>query len=254
MIGERVTYQAIVPMKQGFDSGCVPTSIAMVLSGFGIITSEGELVERYFPQINPSLPSERFGISMAGVATGVLQILDDLGLQDDLQLDVINPYLAEFTNSPEEQWFVRCNPLKVQRSASQFHDITAKELLVLAELAQRQEIGLYSVNNRMMQRYRTRGEYDVSNITRYLFPELDGFIRRGHVIGCCGGMMAHACAIDGIKIGEEGFLILDPDTTTSGFSYDGVFEASALFEIHDRRGVTQGGFDYLYRISQKEHP
>lgn len=264
MSSERVIYQAITPIRQSFDMSCVPASVSMVFSGFGIDIRERVLIDKYFPHAKLPPSVEGAGVDMRTAVSGLVQAIRDIDLQDGLQVDVLVPDLWRYTDSPEERWVVRCEPGTVIRSAKKFHNTSfATDLRTLAELAQKAEIGVYSVNNRMMKRYGAKDTfhrrknvyiYDERAISKGLSAELVEFVRKGHAIGCHEGLSSHARAIDGSKTQKKGYWIVDPMAKNTGHSYNGFLEASSLFYVHYSEGVQGGMFDYLYRLSEKEEP
>lgn len=159
MTSERLTPIAITPMKQGLEAGCVPTAISMVFSGFGIEISERTLVDKYFP--TAGLPISAWdpnngvevGVTNTDTVKGIVQIINDLGLREQLQIDVFEPGLHSFTNSPEEKYIVMTGPRALRKYGSRFKkgDGYWEFYETLEQLLKSGEIGVYTANSRMMK-------------------------------------------------------------------------------------------------------
>lgn len=260
---DRLEQRPITPMKQSMEASCVPTSISMVFSGFGINISERTLVDKYFP--TAGLPISAWdldkgvevGVSNADTVKGIVQIIGDLGLRGQLQVDAFMPGLYEYTKSPEQKYIVQVEPRTLRKYRSRFKrgDGYWEFYETLEQLLKSGEIGVYTPNSRMMKMPKF-GSFSMvpREAVNGFYDELSGFIAKGHIVGPHGGMTLHTRALDGsrrerltYRPGEEGYVIVDP----RGESY--AISLSSLVWI-DSMGVVRGDvFDYLFRISPREN-
>lgn len=259
---EKLTPRAITPMKQSLEAGCVPTSISMVFSGFGIEISEQTLVDRYFPTagfpISAWDPDKgvEVGVSNTDTVKGIVQVINDLGLREQLQLDVFDSFLCEYTNSSEGRYLVRAEPHALRKFGREFKKGGGswKFYETLEQLLKSGEIGVYTANSRMMkipEKYDSFSRVPREAI-RGFYSELSDFIRKGHIVGPHGGMTMHTRALDGSRTekiphrpDEESYVLVDP----RGMSY--AISLHSLVWI-DSMGVRGDVFDYLFRVSPKE--
>lgn len=256
MIGERIEFRPITPMKQVSEAGCGPTSISMVLSGFGLEIGEQELIQRYFP--NAGLPASDFsaGVTQEDQVRGVVQIIEDLQLQRTLQVDVFDPHLDRFTRSKENRWIIRTTPEAAGRYVKDFYkDKEAREwdkdghikgfYRALEDLAKQNRISLYTGNTSIIRGY---GSFiSPSWLQEYegFYIELQDFVRQGHIIGPHGGMTRHVRVLDGFRSGEQNCWIIDP--AWQEYST----RISSLIRI-DHSGFSGDVFDYLFRVSPRK--
>lgn len=262
MTSERLTPIAITPMKQILEVGCVPTAISMVFSGFGIEISERALVDKYFP--TAGLPISAWdpnkgievGVTNTDTVKGVVQIIRDLDLRDQLQTDVFMPGLYEYTNSPEERYVVEAEPraLRKYRRIFEKGSEVRKFYETLERLMKDGEIGVYTANNRLMKFRKGFSSFPMvsEEASRGFYSELAEFVKKGHIVGPHGGMTMHTRALDGSRVvnipwrpNEPGFLIVDP----RGESYETSLHSLVWV---DSMGVHGDVFDYLFRVSPKE--
>lgn len=252
---EILTPRAITPMRQSLETSCVPTSISMVFSGFGVDINEQTLIDNYFQTAKLPRGDSASGVTNGNTVRGTLRVIEAEGLKDRLQLDVFAPYLYEHTASSEQRYIVQVNPRSIKRYARQFKDDgdTRDFYETLADLAGKNEIGVYTANSRIMG---IRGSDIFSRISeetrKGFYSELTDFIKKGHIIGPHGGMTAHMRALDGTRMEpvdyrpeEQGFVVMDTD----GESY--VVSLSNLVWV-DSMGVRGDVFDYLFRVSPRE--
>lgn len=266
MSDERLKPCPITPMQQSLEMGCGPTSVAMVLSGFGVQTTEQILAERCFPTallplIDPNSGeiNYRSGTSNRQLVEGMVQALEGLGLQDQLRVDVFDSWLCEYTTSPQERYIVKAMPDAMKKYRKKFKGDTPSSKDVrdfyqtLEALVKAKKIGVYTANARMLQTDKMRNMFVLpEDIRSGFFGELTDFVRKGHIVGPHGGMTAHIRALDGSRTekitwsaNEKGFVMLDP----MGESY--VIGLSSLIWL-DTRGVRGDTFDYLFRVSPRE--
>lgn len=239
-------------MEQTLASGCVPTSVAMAFSGFGIALTEQELVDRYFPTANLPNTEPQSGVSNTDTVTGIIHIIDDLGLSGYLQLDVFIPGLCDYQSS-EAKCIVKARPQAAGKMAKKIEKGTeSREFFeTLAKLAERGRVGIYTANAKKMK---FRKEYDGGPLTKTVvddfYCELSEFISKGHVLGPHGGMTMHMRTLDGSRIEppssqkREKYVIIDPE----GRSYS-VSQTNLI--MVDPQGIRGDVFDYLFRISPK---
>lgn len=266
MSDERLKPVAITPMKQSFEMGCGPTSVAMVLSGFGIKSTEQVLAEGYFP--NTLLPfidptsgkiNHHSGLDNQHLVEGMVRILEDLGLQNQLRVDVFDSWLWKYTTSKQERYIVEATPEAIRKNGDRFKEDDSNSKMIrgfyqtLEALVKNRRIGVYTANARTMQLDQMSHMFRLSNDNENgFYNELADWVRKGHIVGPHGGMTAHIRALDGSRTeripwttDEEGFVMFDP----RGESY--VIRLSSLV-IVDTLGVRGDVFDYLFRISPQE--
>lgn len=250
---EKLTHHAISPVEQRFETGCVPTSISMVLSGFGVNISEEALIDRYFPTARLPRLDRNSGVKEQNTVECMVRILEDLRLQKSLQLDVFDPYLCNQTSSPEEKYIIKSTPDIIAERSEKFGkdspvgDTTEMRDFYksLEKLLKNNKIGVYTANARMMD-FSNNFMFLVSDhIKRGFYGELADFVRKGHIVGPHGGGTAHVRALDGTKTTDQCFWIVDPD----GRSYSIPHSSLIWLDSEGTRGDT---FDYLFRLSPKE--
>lgn len=265
-MSERLIPGAITPMTQSSETGCVPTAISMVLSGFGTDVSEQILVERYFPTAKlPRIDRDSGSINWdSGVADhdivrGMVRILTDMDLRNRLQIDVFFPHLWRYTSSPENLYIVKVAPKALREYGNRFdEDTKVRELCrTLEELVRKNEICVYSANARTMGLSLDYGlTMRMDNKVRAgFYTELVNFVSKGHIVGPHGGGTAHVRALDGSRIekmpwspnssNEAGFLVVDPAGTSYNFPIHGLIWV-------DSGGVRGDLFDYLFRVSPRD--
>lgn len=232
MSAEKLVTRAVTPMEQHFYGGCFPTSVSMVLSGFGINVSEEILVNRYFPQI-----ITHSGVMMQDTVVSMVTILKDMDLQSSLQLDVFVPYLWRHTNSLKKRYIIKSTPEAIRKYGKMGVGIETEFDRNLRELLEENEIGVYTANAAMMKYPIERGFYE----------ELAYFVRKGHIIGPKTGKVDHVRVLDGTKTTEKVFWVIDPIPNVG--SYPILHDSLLYIETIERRGDT---FDYLFRVSPKE--
>lgn len=252
---EQLAPRAITLVTQSLESSCVPASVSMVFSGFGIDIDEQTLIGRYFPTAAlPDYDRDR-GVTNTNTVKGIVQIIEDLGLKDRLQVDVFVPDLYEYTRSPEERYIVKAKPRVLQQYGKNFEEGTEVRIFfeTLADLLKANKIGIYTANARMLQIQENSLSLIPQVILYGFYTELTYFISRGHIVGPHGGGTAHARALDGTRMEDlkyrprrKGFVVLDP----RGESY--AIGTDSLVWV-DSGGVRGDVFDYLFRVSPREN-
>src|SRR5687768_16854585 len=114
MFYERVGRMPIKFIRQRYQMGCVPTSTAMVLSGFGIRTSEQELVDTYFPSAKLPKGHPDAGIYDDELTKGLVAITIEMGLANTLRVDVFEPSLWSATSPKVERTIVPVTPDQIK--------------------------------------------------------------------------------------------------------------------------------------------
>lgn len=259
-MAEKLTPKWITPMTQSMEAGCVPTSISMVFSGFGIDISEHTLIDRYFPTARLPLTDPHVGVSNTKTVTGMVQIIEDLGLRESLQVDVFDPYLWEYTKSKDDKYIVNASPRALRRKRNRFKGVEDMQEFynTLEWLVKDDDINVLTTNSRMMHLKSGSRRYGSLSImpdyvSEGFYAELNEFIRKGHIVGPHGGMTAHTRALDGSRMeklsyrsfDEKGYMIVDP----RGESY--AISTHSLIWV-DSRGARGDVFDYLFRVSPRE--
>lgn len=260
---DRLEQRPITPMKQSTEASCVPTSISMVFSGFGIDISEQTLVDKYFPTVVGLPISARdpdkgveVGVSNEDTVKGIVQIIGDFGLRGQLQVDVFMPGLYEYTKSSEQKYIVQAEPRALREYRNRFKkgDRYWEFYETLEQLLESGEIGVYTPNSRMMKIPKF-GSFSMvpREAVNGFYDELSDFIAKGHIVGPHSGMTLHTRALDGsrrerltYRPGEEGYVVVDP----RGESY--AISLSSLVCV-DSMGVRGDVFDYLFRVSPREN-
>lgn len=263
---DRLELKAITLVRQTCEMGCGPTSIAMVLSGFGINTTEQALAEKYFPSallplINPNTNEINYnsGLDNAQLVAGMVRILEGMALQDRLRVDVFDASLWKETNSPQERYIVAVAPETIRLHGDRFKedDISSRKIRnyyqTLESLVKSNKIVVYTANARMMQADRMKYMFLLPDeIRNGFYSELADFVKSGHIVGPHGGMTAHIRALDGSrteqvpwKADKEGFMIVDPKGDNYVTSVDGLVWIDTL-------GVRGDVFDRMFRISLKD--
>ncbi len=253
---EKLTPRSITPMEQRLRAGCVPTSISMVFSGFGINISEQALVEKYFPTVKLPITDPKVGVSNIDTVRGIIQIIKDLGLGESLQLDVFIPGLSESRRkSSEKEYIVKAKPQAVGSYGKGFEKGSDERAFfeTLEQLAKVGEIGVYTANAKLMQFAKNHTFWrEPAEATEGFYRELSSFISKGHIVGPHGGMTRHTRTLDGSKMvrlpnreDEKGYLILDP----IGRTYPVSLQSLVMI---DSFGVRGDVFDYLFRVSPRE--
>lgn len=250
MADERLVHQSITPMIQSSETSCIPTSISMVFSGFGVDISEQTLVDTYFQTAKLQPADTKAGVNKSDTVKGVLQVIEDHGLRDQLQIDVFAPVLQEYTKSPEKRYLVRAGTRPLRKYGKELEQEGISEeaefFYTLAELSNNNDIGVYTANARMLLKP-AKGDFSTPphlEAIRGFYSELKDFIKKGHIVGLHGGMTMHAYALDGSR--EEGFTIIDPNGGRSYPTY-----VDSLIRIHSW-GISGDTFDYLFRVSPRE--
>lgn len=256
-IGElpKLVFKAITPMEQKFEAGCAPTSIAMAFSGFGIDLNEQMLIDRYFPTVKLPKGNLNRGVSNEGIARGIVQIIKDLDLEENLQLGVFVHELFKDVRVSQKNYIVEVKPQGLRKHAKKFKkgDPMRDFFETLEQLVKRAEIKVYTANNKMMQLSK---DLDIdwnkfNRVSKGFYGELFNFISRGHIVGVHGGLTMHARALDGSRMeklynqDENGYVIIDPERGSSATSLQSLTKIS-------RDSLYGDAFDYLFRISLKE--
>jgi hypothetical protein len=251
---EVIQHRAITQMTQSSEASCVPTSLSMVFSGFGIDISEQTLVDSYFQTAKLPATDPDAGVTNTNIVKGIVQVIRDLGLEPSLQTDVFIPSLHQYTSSSVGRYIVEATPRALNKQARVFPESEVRDFhQTLAQLQTNGEIGVYTANNRLLKIPKF-GTLSVPSrqVSEEFYKELGNFIRKGHILGPHGGMTGHLRALDGTrqekhpyKQGEYGYTILDPN----GESY--VVSLSNLVWV-DSFGIRGDIFDYLFRISPRE--
>lgn len=256
MSDERLKPCAITQTKQSSEMGCGPTSVAMVLSGFGINTTEQMLAERYFPTAllpmidpNSNKINPYSGTDNQQLIEGMVQTLESMGLHSQLRVDVFCPWLLKYTSSPQERYIVEAMPKAMREYGEKFKedDLSSKRVRAfyrtLERLVKNEKIGVYTANARMMK-LDTNFSNLMFTVPKHVingfYEELTDFVKKGHIVGPHGGGTAHIRAFDGSK-----FIMLDPN----GESYP--MDVRGLIMIRSD-GVYGDTFDYLFRVSPRE--
>lgn len=256
MSDERLKPCAITPMQQHFDTGCVPTSIAMVLSGFGVETTEKALIDSYFPNaglplIDPDSDSgqlnKHIGVQSPDLVRGIVDILQDLGLQEQLRVDVFDSFLYPYASSPAERYIIECTPGALKKYAQSWNwgpDIT-RFYQTMEALLRNNRIGVYTANAKKMNFSDCWFDILPEYIAKGFFDELTDFVSQGHTIGSHGGLTMHVRVLDGTKTTDTDFWLIDPVGKSYSLYHSDIFRLDA----QELRGDT---FDYLFRVSPKE--
>lgn len=257
---EKLNPIPITPVKQTYEASCGPASISMVLSGFGIDMSEQTLVENYFP--NASIPVSAWdpnkgvipGAFDVDIVIGLVKVIKDLGLVDNLQIDVFAPPLYQYTYSNENRYIVKASHGAARKHGKLFKDATELRDFydTLEQFSRRGDIGVYTANSRMMRFSRNYTSTLPDEVRKGFNTELFDFIRQGHIFGPHGGMTAHVRTIDGTRLErlnyepyEEGFIMIDPaDLRTY------VMTPHSLVWV-DSAGVRGDTFDHIFRVSPR---
>lgn len=256
-MAERLIPRAITPMKQSLEASCVPTSISMMFSGFGIDISEQTLIDRYFQTVKLPVGDRNSGVTNTNTVGRIVQIINDFGLRESLQLNVFVPDMYKYVNSPEKRYIVEATPRAIRKYGKIFKKGTeVKEFFeTLEHLVKGDTIGVYTANARMMGISRKFSVFSMvpEKIRREFYDELSDFIKKGHIIGPHGGMTMHTRALDGSRKerlayqpDQEGYVIVDP----RGESY--AVSLHSLVYV-DSMGVRGDTFDYLFRVSPREN-
>lgn len=266
MSDERLKFCAITPMKQSLEMGCGPTSVAMVLSGFGINTTEQILAERYFPTaLLPSIDpgsgklNSYSGVNNQQLVDGMVLTSEGLLLQNQLRVDVFIPWLWEHTTSSQDRYIVEATPKVIREYGERFKEDNLGSRRVrafhqsLEKLVKSRKIGVYTANARLMQPDQMQYMFRLTDdVERGFYSELADFVRKGHIVGPHGGGTGHIRVLDGSRTekntreaDKEGFVMLDPE----GESY--VIRLGNLVMI-DTFGVRGDIFDCLFRVSPQE--
>lgn len=254
MSGEQLKPQPIIHLKQNFAASCVPTSISMIFSGFGIDISEQTLVDKYFLTAKLS-PGERdAGVTSENIAKGMVAIIENMNLQDQLQIDVFEPGLWRYTKVKGNRYIVEAPPSALRKREAEFKDDKSLRgyYKSLDQLVRARKIKVYTANAKTMgleTNYKIRDLFTMipEQITRGFYTELEEFIEKGHIVGPHGGLTLHARVLDGTRINDERwkYRLLDPA--------GGIYPCSAQNLVWvDSFGVRGDTFDCLFRVSPKE--
>ncbi len=257
---DKLELRAVTPMRQSFEMGCGPTSVAMALSGLGIITTEQALAEAYFPSaLLPSLNQDTrrlnpdSGLHDSKLIEGIVDVVEGMGLQKRVNVDVFDANLFEYTFSSEQGYIIEVQPRSMKELGTKFRKgEEVKEFYQSLEtLSKKRKIKVYTANARLMRT--NQGFFGPSKDTiQGFYTELADFISRGHIVGPHGGMTAHIRALDGTRTEtpygrrEIGFLMLDPNGQSN------IIPISSLVMAGGNSGVRGDTFDYLFRLSPKE--
>lgn len=252
-MAEKLAIVGITPMEQTFKAGCVPTSISMVFSGFGIDISEQTLIDTYFPGGKLPLDDPKRGVSNTDTLLGMVQIVNDLGLRDSLQVDAFFPGLHRFTSFPEDKYIVAARPQDVRKYGHLYKDDDMRNFFLTTErLLTEGKIGVFTANDRMLKQIKANSYWTERNMAyQRFYGELDDFISKGHIVGPHGGMTLHTRVLDGSRKekltwkDEEGYIVVDPNGTSYQVSLE------SLIRVDDW-GVRGDVFDYLFRLSPRE--
>lgn len=266
ILPDRLEQSTITPMQQSFEMGCVPTSVAMVLSGFGITASEQDLAEKYFPSAKLPLKDPgsgeinySSGVDNSQIINGMVQILESMGLQNQLRIDVFDPWLWDYAFSSQKRYIVKTTQETIRKYGERFkgEDPDSKRVRdfyqTMEALVTSKKICVYTANTRMIRADKMRYTHMLpDNIKAGFYSELADFVRKGHIVGPHRGMTAHTRALDGNRRekipwapDEEGYVVLDPSDKSH------VIRLENLVWV-DTRGVSGDIFDYLIRVSPKE--
>lgn len=250
-MAERLTPREITSLKQSLETSCVPASIAMVFSGFGIDISEQSLVERYFQT------ARQTGVSNPDMVRGIVQIIEDMGLEEALQFDVFIPDLWQCVGSTENKCIVIAQPRAITKYARMCKKgSNLREFAeALEQLAKAGKINVYTPNGRVMQfskNYHHWYRYLPKEAYEQFYAELSDFISKGHIVGPHGGLTMHMRALDGSRMerispryDDMGYVIVDP----RGESYAVSLQSLVIVDSFGARGDI---FDYLFRVSPRE--
>lgn len=238
------------------EASCVPASVSMVFSGWGIEISEQELVDSYFQTTKLPRDDLKRGVTNTNTVKGIVQIIEDRRLETALQLDVFVPGLYRFNSSNEDRYITRASTASVRKYGKIFEEGSEPKdfFNALEQLSKKNKIGVYSPNPRMLQISEKMSFMMMlpKSSIRGFYEELSDFISRGHIVGPHGGMTLHTRALDGSRMevldeqpDKRGFMLLDP----RGLTYP--VPPEYLLYV-DSRGVRGDMFDYLFRVSPKE--
>lgn len=273
MFNEKLSLRPIIPIKQSLKTSCAVASVTMALVGLGIEVDEQTLLDKYFPTAKLPVDNRNAGVTNPDIIKSVVQIRKDMELENDLQIDIFEPGLAEYVRSRENRYIVKAEFKALRTYGSRFlkgEGGGMRDFLeTLEKLSRKGEIGVYAANARMMgldKEHRGGFYQDILDTAgtiraarRKFYEELTEFARRGHIVGPHGGATRHAKVLDGVSRVElprifsenpsgtsrDGFLIVDPSCGKS----DPV-PINHLVRV-DSMGVRGDAFDCLFRFSPK---
>lgn len=234
------------PLLQSHEASCVPTSISMVLSGFGIKKSENDLIEGYFPTATLKTGNVDAGVTRAAILRGLDKIISDLSVPHLLQIDVFLPNYWTSTSSSQNKFMVRSDPSAAVRYIRGYRyetEIIAFHSTV-EELAKSGVIGIYSVNKRLVTS-QILGSH-LKEAPERFYKELAGWIQEGHSIGGHGGMTNHARAIDGFQSTPDSVQIHDPAERSYQLTPHTIVSADPML------GIKADAFDFIIRLSERK--
>lgn len=244
---ESLTPRAITPKKQSYPSSCVPTAVSMILSGFGIVISEQDLIDQYYPTaIRSSARESRTGVSPAEGVRTIVQILKDKKLAELLRVDVFTPWVWRYTLSNQPNWIIPVTHTNlehyVKREGKSNDGIDF--YTTLAQLVKSKQIGVQTINGLRVKSKKKYGYGTITPIVEELREELIDYVKKGHIIGSTTGIAhGHVIAMDGIKTTDKDYYLLDPKGRRYRSDAD-------LMNIRDGM-ITGGQFDYMTRISPR---
>lgn len=258
-MAEALKFQPIAPFIQSREASCVVASITMVFRGLGVNVNEDRLIEKYFP--NAGLPASDMdsGVTNQNALRGMVQMRADLGLKDDLQIDVFEPYLGRFVRSKEQKFIVQASPHALRAYGREFpkekEGDVGDYIETLHTLTRAGEIRVFTANERLIGIDRKNWMKFINpEVDRKFNDELEQFLREGHTVGPHGGMTRHTRVVDGYSKGKhneprhysktavESFVMVDPASGTYPIYADNLVWV-------DNNGVRGDSFDRLFRVS-----
>lgn len=251
----RLEPKAITPIRQSLEASCVVASVSMVFTGLGVNISEQELLDSYFPGGKLPATAINAGVTNAATIRGMVQIIEDRGLNDKLALDVFIPGLTRYNRSREDRYLVEATQGSLKGSAKKYPKGSSERDLLetVRELSANNKLTVITANARMLQMPK---KPDFSSLPRSAVDgfhrELTDFISKGHIVGPHGGMTMHTRVVDGVSrvqlradSDEKGFVLIDP----RGASYPTSTQSLVWVDSWAIRGDT---FDYMFRLSPNE--
>jgi len=249
-------------MVQQYTNGCVPTAMAMVLSGFGIQASEAELVERYFPA------APDYGLRNEDQINGWLRLIDKQKL--NLVVDVFLPFESTHETGLRSRaaWIAPISGVATLQRALQWHATTAEKNLTLElmRLIREKKVGVYVVNlEKARDLVLKRSLLSRERAEAKIIAAFDEFLSKGHIISSHLSLSGHVWVIDSVRTTDEYYYLADPLGRES--RYSNLYGKEHLFSLiesgykHRRVGlgvvpthyvVGSDVFQVFIRISPRE--
>ncbi len=256
MLKEGIAICPIIHFKQIFPTGCGPTSMAMVFSGFETGTkrpsiTERELVRDYFSTARLDVGANNAGVANWRAVEGLTEIIRDHGLARVLRTDVLDPKLGQYINSGQKKHIVQVPIEVLANQVVRFEGRFTEEVLArqfyqtLAKLSEA-GVGVYTFNVRMLESNQGRPlkPEELMNIGKGFYMELIDFIRQGHSVAPKGEALPHMRAIDGVRTTDEEICVFDPN----GKNY--MVHPLSFMPVTEK-GVRGRLVDCLFRVSPR---